>query len=71
MSTLNSLDDYEMIFVNFSSSTNPQLIQKQFEHYFEFQKSSNKVVLRPRTPGKWLVLFCDEINLPDEDAYGT
>ena len=21
--------------------------------------------------GKWLVMFCDEINLPDMDAYGT
>lgn len=21
--------------------------------------------------GKWLVLFCDEINLPDMDQYGT
>lgn len=21
--------------------------------------------------GKWLVLFCDEINLPDMDNYGT
>lgn len=71
MSTLNSLQDYEMIFVNFSSSTDPQLIIKQFERYCEYVKGASSVSLRPRTPNKWLVVFCDEINLPDEDAYGT
>ena len=25
----------------------------------------------PAQLGKWLVIFCDEINLPDEDKYGT
>jgi dynein heavy chain 1 len=28
-------------------------------------------VLSPVQLGVWLVLFCDEINLPDMDAYGT
>ena len=29
------------------------------------------MVLAPIQLGKWLVLFCDEINLPDMDKYGT
>ena len=28
-------------------------------------------MLSPVQLGVWLVLFCDEINLPDMDAYGT
>ena len=27
--------------------------------------------MAPVQLGKWLVIFCDEINLPDEDKYGT
>lgn len=71
MSTLKNLQDFEMIFVNFSSSTTPPLILKQFEHYCEYSKAATGITLRPRQPNKWLVVFCDEINLPDEDKYGT
>ena len=71
MSTLKNLNDFEMIFVNFSSSTDPTLILKQFEHYCEYAKVSTGFILRPKDPNKWLVLFCDEINLPEADAYGT
>ena len=71
MSTLKGLLNYDMIFVNFSSSTNPQLILKQFEHYCEYVKSNAGITLKPRQINKHLVVFCDEINLPDEDKYGT
>ena len=71
MSTLRSLPDFEMIFVNFSSSTDPELILKQFEHYCEYFKSTKGITLRPKQINKTLVMFCDEINLPDEDDYGT
>mmetsp|Transcript_26597 Transcript_26597/g.4699 ORF Transcript_26597/g.4699 Transcript_26597/m.4699 type:complete len:93 (+) Transcript_26597:1951-2229(+) len=71
MATLKALTDFEMIFVNFSSSTNPDLILKTFDHYCEYARTPNGVVLRPNQPNKWLVLFCDEINLPDEDDYET
>ena len=71
MSTLKSLVDFEMIFINFSSSTHPSLILKQFDHYCEYVKSTNGSILRPKQPNKWLVVFCDEINLPDQDKYGT
>ena len=48
MSTLKSLVDFEMIFVNFSSSTHPPLIIKQFDHYCEYVKTTSKVILRPK-----------------------
>lgn len=71
MSTLKALTDFEMIFVNFSSSTTPSLILKQFDHYCEYVKTTQGTILRPKQPNKWLVVFCDEINLPDMDKYGT
>ena len=48
MSTLKALPDYDMIFVNFSSSTTPGMIIKQFEHYCEYQKTSKGTFLRPK-----------------------
>lgn len=47
------------------------MILKQFEHYCEYVKGAGKVILRPKQPNKWLVVFCDEINLPEVDKYGT
>lgn len=43
---------------------------KTFDHYCEYRKTPNGVVLSPIQVQKWLVLFCDEINLPDEDKFG-
>ena len=71
MSTLKALPEFEMIFVNFSSGTTPSLIMKQFDHYCEYIKTTNGIILRPKQPNKWLVVFCDEINLPDADKYQT
>ena len=71
MATLKVLTDFEMVFINFSSSTTPELILKTFDHYCEFVKSSSGMTCRPKQSGKWLVVFCDEINLPDIDKYST
>ena len=71
MSTLKALPDFEMVFVNFSSSTSPGLLLKTFDQYCEYTKTSSGVTLRPKQPNKWLVVFCDEINLPETDKYGT
>ena len=57
--------------LNFSSATTPELMLKTFDHYCEYRKTPNGVVLSPIQLNKWLVLFCDEINLPDMDKYGT
>jgi dynein heavy chain 1 len=71
MATLKNLTDMEMIFINFSSSTLPDLILKAFDHYCEYKKTQAGIILRPHQPNKWLVVFCDEINLPEADKYGT
>ncbi len=69
--TLKSFPDYEMVGLNFSSATRPELILKTFDRYCEYKRTPKGLVLRPVQPGKWLVVFCDEINLPSTDKYNT
>uniref|UniRef100_A0A1X7SIV2 Uncharacterized protein n=1 Tax=Amphimedon queenslandica TaxID=400682 RepID=A0A1X7SIV2_AMPQE len=61
----------EVVGLNVSSATTPELLLKRFDHYCEYKRTPNGVVMAPSQLGKWLVLFCDEINLPDLDKYGT
>uniref|UniRef100_A0A1I8II96 Dynein heavy chain, cytoplasmic n=1 Tax=Macrostomum lignano TaxID=282301 RepID=A0A1I8II96_9PLAT len=68
---LRSLPDMEVVGLNFSSATTPELLLKSFDQYCEYKKTPNGLVLAPQQLNKWLVFFCDEINLPDEDSYGT
>uniref|UniRef100_A0A2P2HXP1 Dynein heavy chain, cytoplasmic n=1 Tax=Hirondellea gigas TaxID=1518452 RepID=A0A2P2HXP1_9CRUS len=68
---LRSLPDLEVVGLNFSSATTPELVIKTFDHYCEYRKTPNGLMLTPLQMGKWLVVFCDEINLPDMDKYGT
>ncbi|CAG8454634.1 4044_t:CDS:10, partial [Ambispora gerdemannii] len=70
-SALRKLPDMEVIGLNFSSATTPELILKTFEQYCEYRKTPNGVMLSPIVIGRWIVLFCDEINLPATDKYGT
>ncbi|CAM9594499.1 unnamed protein product [Lampetra planeri] len=70
-SALRALPDMEVVGLNFSSATTPELLLKTFDHYCEYRRTPNGVVLAPVQLSKWLVLFCDEINLPDMDKYGT
>ncbi|KAJ9657280.1 dynein heavy chain [Neophaeococcomyces mojaviensis] len=70
-SALRKLPDMEVVGLNFSSATMPDLIVKTFEQYCEYKKTLNGLVLSPTQIGRWLVIFCDEINLPAPDKYGT
>lgn len=70
-SALRKLNNLEVAGLNFSSATTPELILKTFEQYCEYRKTPNGVVLAPTQIGRWLVVFCDEINLPATDKYGT
>lgn len=70
-SALRKLPDMEVVGLNFSSATTPELILKTFEQYCEFRKTPSGVILAPMQIGRWLVVFCDEINLPATDKYGT
>lgn len=70
-SALRKLPDQDVVGLNFSSATTPELILKTFDQYCEYRKTPSGVVLAPVQLGKWMVLFCDEINLPARDKYGT
>lgn len=68
---LRKLPDMETVGLNFSSATTPELLIKTFDQYCEYRKTLNGVVMSPSQVGRWLVLFCDEINLPAPDKYGS
>lgn len=70
-SALRKLPNMEVVGLNFSSATTPDLLIKTFEQYCEYKKTLNGVMLSPTQIGRWLVIFCDEINLPAPDKYGT
>jgi dynein heavy chain 1 len=70
-SVLQSMPELELATLNFSSGTTPELILKTFQQYCEYKKGPDGLVLAPVQHGKWLVVFCDEVNLPANDAYGT
>jgi dynein heavy chain 1 len=70
-SALRKLPNMEVVGLNFSSATTPDLLIKTFDQYCEYKKTLNGVVMSPTQLGRWLVLFCDEINLPSPDKYGT
>lgn len=69
--TLRKDSTLETVGLNFSSATTPDLIIKTLEQYCEYKKTINGLVLSPAQANRWLVLFCDEINLPTLDKYGT
>lgn len=68
---LRKLPNVETVGLNFSSATSPDLVLKTLEQYCEYRKSINGSLMCPAQPDRWLILFCDEINLPARDAYGT
>ena len=70
-SALRKLPNMEVVGLNFSSATTPELLLKTFDQYCEYRKTLNGVIMSPTQIGRWLVLFCDEINLPAPDKYGT
>src|SRR5690606_29120988 len=51
-STLTNFPDFEMVSLNFSSATTPELLLKTFDHHCEYKKTSKGVVLRPIQVGK-------------------
>ncbi|PIC53072.1 hypothetical protein B9Z55_002924 [Caenorhabditis nigoni] len=71
LAALRSQQEMNVVNVNFSSSTTPELLLRTFDHYCEYRSTPNGVVLAPVQMSQWLVIFCDEINLPAPDKYGT
>ncbi|KAJ4379809.1 dynein heavy chain [Didymella sp. IMI 355093] len=68
---LKKLSHMQVVDLNFSSATTPELLIKTFEQHCEYKKTVNGVQLTPTQIGRWIVIFCDEINLPAPDKYGT
>ncbi|KAJ3372368.1 hypothetical protein HDU91_003796, partial [Kappamyces sp. JEL0680] len=71
LSSLRKLPDADVVPLNFSSETSYDLIIKTLEIHCQYHKSSHGDVLSPKHEDRWLILFCDEINLPKPDKYGT
>ena len=74
MSTMKSMSQdgsLELASLNFSAGTSPELLLKTFDLYCETVKTPNGLVMRPLQLNRWVVVFCDECNLPAEDKYGT
>ena len=73
-SVLQSLQGVVLATLNFSSRTTPEIILKTFSQYCSYVRRGKDIFLEPTQnfgDNSWLVVFCDEINLPEEDAYGT
>lgn len=74
-SVLESMPEFVLAALNFSSNTTPDLIHKTFAQYCEVVDSPDGLIMQPKRQtyreSQWLVIFCDEINLPELDEYGT
>lgn len=73
-SVLQSVQGVVLASLNFSSRTTPEIIMKTFAQYCTVVRRGRDTVLEPAESlgaNNWLVVFCDEINLPEDDAYGT
>ena len=73
-SVLQSIQGVVLANLNFSSGTTPEIILKTFQQYCKYVRRGKDIVLEPAESlgaQSWLVVFCDEINLPEEDLYGT
>ncbi|KEG14468.1 putative dynein heavy chain, cytosolic [Trypanosoma grayi] len=62
--------EHDAVFLNFSSGARPENVIRALEQYCTVQNTARGHVMSP-TSGKRLLLFCDEINLPALDQYGT
>lgn len=73
-SVLQSMQSVVLANLSFSSRTTPEIILKTFAQYCAYVRRGKDVYLEPTESlgaQTWLVVFCDEINLPEKDAYGT
>lgn len=71
LKALRRMPDVDLVTLNFSKDSSPRTILAALEQHCEYKKINSKWKLCSRVTGKWTVLFCDEINLPAPDAYGT
>jgi dynein heavy chain 1 len=72
MSTLKGMaNSCELASLNFSAGTTPELLLQTFDVYCETVKTPSGLLMRPLQLNRWVVVFCDECNLPTADKYST
>lgn len=70
LEVLKRLPFLDVLQLNFSKESSPESLMKSLKQHCEFQKTSSGLVFSPKIASKWVVVFCDEINLPNTDKYG-
>lgn len=60
-----------LVAMNFSKDTTISSILKSLKRHTIYADGPKGLVLCPKLPDKCVVLFCDEINLPKLDKYGS
>ncbi len=68
---LRALPEFDLVTLNFSSTTSPKLILDTLSHHCVVERTPHGLVMKPTSPNKWLCIFADEINLPAADKYQT
>ncbi len=71
---LKAMPDVVVATLSFSTTTSPSTLLKSFAQYCDVTRTSRGLVMQPSSSfgsDKWIIVFCDEINLPAEDEYGT
>jgi hypothetical protein len=60
---LRSLPEFELVTLNFSSTTTPKLLLDTLSHYCKVERTPNGLVMHPVMQSKWLVIcqFNDEM----------
>lgn len=71
LEALRKSSSLDVLSLNFSKETSPDSLMKSLKQYCSYRKTSSGVMLTPKINGKWVVVFCDEINLPKRDKFGT
>lgn len=71
MEALRRSPNMDVIPLNFSKDSPPLLLVKSLEAHCVYKRHNTGMVLSPKVSGKWAVVFCDEINLPGFDKYGS
>lgn len=69
LEVLKNAPGLDVLQLNFSKESSPELLMRSLRQYCEYQRTLNGIMFTPKVSGKWVVVFCDEINLPGVDKY--
>lgn len=71
LSILRKSTQFELIGMNFSEASSQHLLIDTLEEHCTYKETGDGLVLEPVKSNQWAVLFCDEVNLPKPDNFGT